>query len=467
MTFQMINIDKLTISPLNVRSILPDENITEDFSQLRDSIKKNSLVHPLTVILNNDTMMYEIIAGQRRYNAMKELEFKDIRCTVISNTTLETDQIVLSLTENIHRNNMKLSDRVKTYNKLFDKYYKMDTTKKDKDIFDEIAETTNTDKKIIKQFKAISHLPDKILDNLDKTGKDKISIDFAIELTKIGIEDEEEFIQIIELFHDVNMTDRIKLMKKILGASKYDCDKITFHKYLENIGKIQTTFLKDIKEKEQKEKEIREKIRIEQEKKDEETKRQHEIIKQAPSIKQQKTNDIEAESKEKQYIDKMQKVIGENNNSEYITTTIDNPELRNIYIEYITTKFNKCIISDMDSIVCSAVPIVPFSELESFDINNGILLNNILHILFEKYYWSICPETFRMEIFVPPSETNIYNLLKQYNDKYIGVLEKHIKIIEYLTCHYKIASKMFIPVVVANKVASKKGKKTDKITLVE
>ena len=148
----MINIDKLIISPLNVRSILPDENITEDFSQLRDSIKKNGLVHTLTVILNNDTNKYEIIAGQRRYNAMKELEYKDIQCNVISNTTLETEQIVLSLTENSHRNNMKLSDRVKTYNKLFDKYYKMDTTKKDKVIFDEIAETTKTDKKIIKQY---------------------------------------------------------------------------------------------------------------------------------------------------------------------------------------------------------------------------------------------------------------------------------------------------------------------------
>jgi hypothetical protein len=47
---------------------------------------------------------------------------------------------------------MKLSDRVKTYNKLYDKYYKIDTTKKDKDIFDEIAKTTNTEKKLIKQF---------------------------------------------------------------------------------------------------------------------------------------------------------------------------------------------------------------------------------------------------------------------------------------------------------------------------
>ena len=182
----MINIDKLIISPLNVRSILPDENITEDFSQLRDNIKEHGLLNPLTVILNNDTNMYEIIAGQRRYNAIKELEIKNIQCNVISNTTLETEQIVLSLTENIHRNNMKLSDRVKTYNKLFDKYYKIDTTKKDKDIFDEIAKTTNTEKKLIKQFKAISHLPDKILDNLDKTGKDKMSIEFAIELIHAG-----------------------------------------------------------------------------------------------------------------------------------------------------------------------------------------------------------------------------------------------------------------------------------------
>ena len=64
-----------------------------------------------------------------------------------------------------------------------------------------------------------------------------------------------------------------------------------------------------------------------------------------------------------------------------------------------------------------------------------------------------------MEIFVPSSETNIYNLLKQYNDKYIGVLKKHIKITEYLTCHYKIASKMFIPEVVASKITNKVASK--------
>ena len=425
----MINIDKLIISPLNVRSILPDENITEDFSQLRDNIKEHGLLNPLTVILNNDTNMYEIIAGQRRYNAIKELEIKNIQCNVISNTTLETEQIVLSLTENIHRNNMKLSDRVKTYNKLFDKYYKIDTTKKDKDIFDEIAKTTNTEKKLIKQFKAISHLPDKILDNLDKTGKDKMSIEFAIELTKIGIIDEDEFIQIIDSFHNVNQSDRQKLMKKILGASKYDSDKITFHKYLANISKIQTTFLQDIKEKEEKEKELREKI-IQQQKN----------IEHVESIKQHKTDNIEEEYKETEYTDNILKVIENNNNSKYITTTIENPELQNIYRKAIVSKFNKCIITDMDSIVCTAVPIVPFSALQKFDINNGILLNNILHILFDKYYWSICPDTLRIEIFVSASDTHIYDLLKQYNDKYISVLEKHIKIIKYLTSHYKIAS---------------------------
>jgi hypothetical protein len=156
-------------------------------------------------------------------------------------------------------------------------------------------------------------------------------------------------------------------------------------------------------------------------------------------LKQIKTRlkDIEQKkkSKETDYNNIIQKIKEKNNNSVYINTNIRNPQLQNEYRKVIIQRFNKCIISDYDSEVCEAAHIVPFSESENFEIDNGLLLNCVLHNLFDKYYWSINPDTFCIEIFKPDT-SNIYSILKEYNNKYIEILKEYPKIKEYLKNHY-------------------------------
>lgn len=125
MTTQDINIDELEISELNVREMVDGDNDTEPFKDLVENIKKHGLLNPLLVKLNNETNKYEIIAGQRRFNALKELKKEVIKCSVIDGNTTKEQQIILSLTENIHRQNMKLSDLIKTCKKI-SVYYKME-----------------------------------------------------------------------------------------------------------------------------------------------------------------------------------------------------------------------------------------------------------------------------------------------------------------------------------------------------
>ena len=110
----MINKNNLVISPLNVRKLSDGNSLKE----LKQNIELHGLLNPLLVKFNNDSKMYEIIAGQRRFHVLKELNNNDIPCNIINNNTDEKEQIILSLTENIHRDNMKLSDRVKTIKKL-------------------------------------------------------------------------------------------------------------------------------------------------------------------------------------------------------------------------------------------------------------------------------------------------------------------------------------------------------------
>lgn len=61
-----IDINNLEISPLNVRELCHDNSLTE----LVNNIKDHGLLNPLTVIFNNITNKYEIIAGLRRFHAI-------------------------------------------------------------------------------------------------------------------------------------------------------------------------------------------------------------------------------------------------------------------------------------------------------------------------------------------------------------------------------------------------------------
>ena len=424
MNIHTIDITKLQISQFNVRKLS-----NESLNELKTNIEIHGLLNPLTVKLNNDNNMYEIIAGQRRFHAMKELNFNNIQCNVIATDTCEKEQIILSLTENIHRDNMNLSDKIKTYKKLLI-HYNNDTK--------ELSKNININTKLIGQCMAISHFPDSILDKLDKRGNEKLSLEFAVLLSKIDITDEEELNEIIKLFYDVKQTDRIKLMKKIMNTYKYG-DIAEFHKYIQKIGKIKTQFLKELEQKKQQETNIKARIleKIEQEKKQEiiinDTSQLNEIIINNNSLLLINQDDIDKQ---------IQEINENNNNSLYITTTIRNPALQNIYRKAIIQRFNKCIISDYDNEICEASHIIPFSESKNFDINNGILLNNILHKLFDKHYWSINPITLCFEIVKSPT-IDIYNIMKQYDKQCIEILKKYPQINKYLTNHYSKSKELF------------------------
>ena len=77
MNIDNINVDQLYISDINVRKTSINE-----ISELANSIDINGLINPITVRKDNNDK-YEIIAGQRRYLAMKELNKHTIPCNII------------------------------------------------------------------------------------------------------------------------------------------------------------------------------------------------------------------------------------------------------------------------------------------------------------------------------------------------------------------------------------------------
>ena len=73
---------------------------------------------------------------------------------------------------------------------------------------------------------------------------------------------------------------------------------------------------------------------------------------------------------------------------------------QNEFRNEILKKFNyTCIISNISCVdELTAAHIIPIKENENYDIDNGLLLTENLHKTFDKYRWSINPDTLLIEI---------------------------------------------------------------------
>ena len=97
MDIRIIDIHKLYVSNINVRKTLISEEDETGIIDLSNDININGLINPITVRITNDK--YEIVAGQRRYLAMKYLNKLEIPCNVINVDTQKAEEI--SLVENV------------------------------------------------------------------------------------------------------------------------------------------------------------------------------------------------------------------------------------------------------------------------------------------------------------------------------------------------------------------------------
>ena len=61
-------------------------------------------------------------------------------------------------------------------------------------------------------------------------------------------------------------------------------------------------------------------------------------------------------------------------------------------------KYNKCIVTSETCITAlEACHIIPVAHDGSYNINNGLLLSADIHKTFDAYYWSINPNTLKIE----------------------------------------------------------------------
>lgn len=71
---------------------------------------------------------------------------------------------------------------------------------------------------------------------------------------------------------------------------------------------------------------------------------------------------------------------------------------QDIFRDNLISRYKKCIITGNGVDVCQACHIIPFSESKNYDVNNGLLLDNSIHSLFDKYLLTISYKTSQIMI---------------------------------------------------------------------
>ncbi|MEW6194774.1 MAG: ParB/RepB/Spo0J family partition protein [Bacteroidota bacterium] len=186
-----IAVDKITPNPYQPRTEFNQQALDE----LKKSILENGLIQPIT-IRRTDKEKYELISGERRLRACKEIGYKEIPAYIIKVETKEA-MLALSLIENIQREMLNPIEIANAYKRLIDE---CNLTQ------EQIAEKVGKDRTTVTNFIRLLKLPEKIQQCLKE---DKITTGHARALINLP----NELIQLEALD---------KILKKNLSVRKVE-----------------------------------------------------------------------------------------------------------------------------------------------------------------------------------------------------------------------------------------------------
>ena len=109
----LIPIEKIFRDETQPRKVFDKEKINE----LSQSIKKNGLIQPL-IVTKKDIENYILVAGERRWRAAQKTELKVLPALLLPE---DLDKNEISLIENIQREDLKVSEEAKAFQRLIEK----------------------------------------------------------------------------------------------------------------------------------------------------------------------------------------------------------------------------------------------------------------------------------------------------------------------------------------------------------
>ena len=111
---------------IEVSKIIQGRNIrTEcdaEISELAESIEKQGLINPI-LVQKLESGQYEVIAGHRRFEAVKRIGLPYIECNIVEDDLSEKEIILTQIAENVQRKNMSAFELCETFDYLKEKLH--------------------------------------------------------------------------------------------------------------------------------------------------------------------------------------------------------------------------------------------------------------------------------------------------------------------------------------------------------
>ena len=149
-------VSKVKISEIVPNKFQPRKTFNENkLTELKDSIREKGVIQP--VIVRSAESGYELIAGERRFRAVKELGYDEI--PVIIKEVSDADSLELSLIENIQREELNPVEEARAYLDLMEKFNFSQ---------DEISKAVGKDKSTISNTLRLLTLPQLIQDYMSE-----------------------------------------------------------------------------------------------------------------------------------------------------------------------------------------------------------------------------------------------------------------------------------------------------------
>ena len=114
-------VQKLDINKVEPDKGQPRKQFDEDgLIELSESIKQHGVIQPILVRKEED--YYRIVAGERRWRAAKYAKLTEIPTIIIDKDISDQEARIMSLIENIQREDLNPIDEAKAYKELMDDY---------------------------------------------------------------------------------------------------------------------------------------------------------------------------------------------------------------------------------------------------------------------------------------------------------------------------------------------------------
>jgi len=196
-----IPLDKIYVSESNVRKTHPEEDIGE----LARSIAEIGLQQPIVVFPKGNR--YELIIGQRRYLACKQLGWREIPA-LITQVKRPIDASIVSFSENIHRLELDYRDKMEIATELLSKLGSVD----------KVAERLGVSEPTVRNYLGYSIVPEGMKKMVDEG---RLGATTAIRIAR-NIPDEEKAIRIAEKVREQPTSDR---KRAIIEVARENPDK--------------------------------------------------------------------------------------------------------------------------------------------------------------------------------------------------------------------------------------------------